>query len=68
MDHKGFSARKYHKPKTAKTENEGGCARIGVHWNGLGSFRMDWGQLEWIGVNWNGLGSNGMDWGSIGMD
>ena len=44
-----------------------GVPGVGVHGNGLGSFGMDWGQLEWIGVNWNGLGSNGMDWVSIGM-
>ena len=52
--------RKYHRPETAKTENKEGCARIGVHWNGLGSFGMDWGQLEWIGVQWNGLRSKAL--------
>ena len=50
--------RKYHEPKAAQDENKGGCARSGVHWNGLGSFGMDWGQLAWIGVQWNKLGFN----------
>ena len=35
---------------------------IGVHWNGLKSFGIDWGGLEWSGVLWSALGSNIMDW------
>ncbi len=59
MHHKGFWGQKRHQTQDSKDRKEREEMRVcldwgplkwaGVHWNGLGSFGMGWGQLERIG-------------------